>query len=265
MLTVTAVPAFVDNYIWVAARAGYAVVIDPGDARPVLAMLASNHLKLAAILITHHHPDHCGGVMQIVAAHPAPVYGPRAEAARIAGLTQLVDDGDHIEIAELDFKCDVLFIPGHTRGHIAYYSPRSGGDPPRLFCGDTMFSAGCGRLFEGTAAQLHGSLQKLNAFDADTEVYCMHEYTQSNLVFAQAAEPGNPAVEEYLQQVRDLRARNLPSLPSTLGRERRVNPFLRVGEPAIMNSTSRHAGQALEEPVAVFAALRQWKDGFRAP
>lgn len=260
MLTVTALPAFVDNYIWVVQRAEYAVVIDPGDARPVLGMLASKQLKLAAILITHHHPDHCGGIAQIVAAHPAPVVGPRAEAARIAGLTQLVDDGDRVEIPELDFKCDVLFIPGHTRGHIAYYSD---GDPPRLFCGDTLFSAGCGRLFEGTAAQMHASLQKLNALPTDTEVYCMHEYTAANLAFAKVVDPENSDIDDCLQQVRRLRAQNLPSLPSTLTRERSVNPFLRVGEAAIMNSASHHAGRALTEPVAVFAALRQWKDGFR--
>lgn len=263
MFTITAVPAFSDNYIWVLQRAGTAVVVDPGDARPVLAMLESARLKLAAILITHHHFDHCGGIAQIVAAHPVPVFGPRAEAGRIAGLTQLVDDGDSVEVAELEFRCAVLAIPGHTLGHIAYHSPRRNGEPALLFCGDTLFSAGCGRLFEGTAAQMYDSLQRLNAFEADTRVYCMHEYTQSNLAFARTAEPGNPAIEDYLQQVLNLRRRNLPSLPSTLERERSVNPFLRVNEPAIMQSVSRHDGQVLADPVTVFAALRRWKDGFR--
>ncbi len=265
MTSVTAIPAFVDNYIYLVERAGYAVVVDPGDARPVLQALESRRLKLAAILITHHHLDHCGGIAGIVAAHRAPVYGPRAEAHRIQGLTELVGEGDRVDVAELGLHCEVLEIPGHTLGHIAYYCAPTEGEPPRLFCGDTLFSAGCGRLFEGTAAQLHHSLQRLNAFDGTTEVYCMHEYTLANLAFAAAVEPQNAEIERYRSRVRELRDRGLPSLPSRLAIERQVNPFLRVGEPAIMRAAVSQLGQVPADPVSVFAALRGWKDGFKAP
>ena len=264
MIRITALPAFVDNYIWLVERAGYAVVVDPGDARPVLQILQSRQLKLAAVLATHHHLDHVGGIAQIVAAHPAPVFGPRGEAARIPTLTERVGDGDRVKIPELDMECEVLEIPGHTLGHIAYHCPRTATEPARLFCGDTLFSAGCGRLFEGTAQQLHNSLQRLNALDAATEVYCMHEYTLANLAFAGTVEPQNADVASHRQRVQELRSRGLPSLPSTLDLERRVNPFLRVGEPAIMAALTARLGHAPPDPTSAFAALRTWKDGFRA-
>ena len=264
MIRITALPAFVDNYIWLVERAGFAVVVDPGDARPVLEILKARGLKLAAVLATHHHLDHVGGIAQIVATHPAPVFGPRAERARIPTLTELVDDGDRVTIPELDLRCDVLFIPGHTLGHIAYHCPRSASEPSRLFCGDTLFSAGCGRLFEGTAQQLHSSLQRLNALEAATEVYCMHEYTLANLAFAATVEPGNADIARHRQVMQDLRGHGLPSLPSTLALERRVNPFLRVDEPAIMAALTTRLGHAPPDSTSAFAALRSWKDGFRA-
>jgi hydroxyacylglutathione hydrolase len=264
MTSVTALPAFVDNYIWMVERAEYAVVVDPGDAAPVLARLAERRLKLAAILATHHHADHVGGVAGIIAKHPAPVYGPRVESARIPTLTVLVDDGDRVTIPEVGWQLEVLAIPGHTRGHVAYHQPRTGAEPPRLFVGDTLFSAGCGRLFEGTPEQMHASLQRLNAFEPETEVYCMHEYTLANLAFAATVEPGNREIERYRQHVCALRDRGLPSLPSRLAVERQVNPFLRVGEPAIIAAATSRLGHAPADSVSTFAALRRWKDGFKA-
>ncbi|HZP11602.1 MAG TPA: hydroxyacylglutathione hydrolase [Nevskiaceae bacterium] len=265
MTRVIALPAFVDNYIWMIERAGYAAVVDPGDAAPVLRALEAAKLPLAAILITHHHADHVGGIAKIVQAHPVPVFGPRAESSTIPGLTQLLVDGDRIEVPKLGLPLSILSVPGHTLGHIAYYAEREGQQPPRLFCGDTMFSAGCGRLFEGTAEQLHHSLAKLNGFDADTEIYCTHEYTLSNLAFASAVEPGNADVARHRDDVRALRDRGEPSLPSRLSLERRVNPFLRTGEAAIMRAAAGKLGRPPADAVEVFATLRRWKDGFRAP
>lgn len=261
---VSAIPAFADNYIWLIERAGYATVVDPGDAAPVLRALESRKLPLAAILITHHHADHIGGIAKILQAHPVPVFGPRAESRTIPALTQLLDDGDRIEVPKLGLPLRVLSVPGHTLGHIAYYAEREGDDPPRLFCGDTMFSAGCGRLFEGTPDQLHHSLAKLNSFEGDTEVYCTHEYTLSNLAFAAAVEPGNPEIGRHRDAVRALRDRGEPSLPSRLALERRVNPFLRTGEAAIMRAAADQLGHAPADAVEVFATLRRWKDHFRA-
>lgn len=262
MLKITPIPAFLDNYIWMIERAGYAAVVDPGDARPVLDTLRLRGLRLAAILITHHHPDHIGGIAPLLAAHPVPVYGPRAESRSIPQLTRLLAEGDRVELPELDLSLDVLEVPGHTLGHIAYKSADK--SPIRLFCGDTLFSAGCGRLFEGTAAQLYESLQKFKGLDADTLVYCTHEYTLSNLAFAAAAEPGNPDIEQYHKEVMRLRAQGQPSLPSNIGLERRVNPFLRVDQPAIMRTLRQKLDPAPADPPAVFAALRRWKDQFRA-
>jgi hydroxyacylglutathione hydrolase len=261
---VAAIPAFADNYIWMIERAGYAAVVDPGDATPVLRALESRGIPLAAILITHHHLDHIGGVAQILEAHDVPVLGPRAESRTIPGLTRLLDDGDAFEVPKLGLELSVLSVPGHTLGHIAYYAKRDGGDPPRLFCGDTMFSAGCGRLFEGTAEQLHRSLARLNSFDDDTEIYCTHEYTLSNLAFASAVEPGNAEIERHRTHVRGLRDRGEPSLPSRLSLERRVNPFLRVDEAAIIEAAGAKLGHRPTDSVEVFATLRRWKDHFRA-
>lgn len=265
MTRVTALPAFADNYIWMIERAGYAAVVDPGDAAPVLRALDARRLPLAAILVTHHHADHIGGIAQIVKAHAVPVFGPRAESRTIAGLTQLLDDGDRIEVPKLGLQLSILSVPGHTLGHIAYYAGREAGEPPRLFCGDTMFSAGCGRLFEGTAEQLHRSLSRLNSFDEDTEIYCTHEYTMANLAFASTVEPGNADIGRRRAEVRALRDRGEPSLPSRLAIERRVNPFLRVGEAAIISAAASQLGRAPGDSVEVFATLRRWKDHFRAP
>lgn len=250
------IPAFSDNYIWTLVREGDAVVVDPGDARPVLQALGERGLHLRAILVTHHHPDHVGGLAALKRAFDVPVFGPRAEATRIPGLSAELAEGDAVEV--LGRRFEVLEMPGHTLGHIAYHAPGV------LLCGDTLFSAGCGRLFEGTPQQLHRSLSRLSALPEDTAVYCTHEYTLSNLAFAQALEPDNPALSDYVQQVRARRAAGLPSLPSSIGLERRINPFLRCKQAALRARVERHAGHALGDETEVFAVLRQWKDGFRA-
>lgn len=254
-----AIPAFVDNYLWTLVEGDLAVVVDPGDAAPVQAFIEREGLRLQAILITHHHPDHVGGLPSLLRRWPVPVYGPDAEVARIPQLTHRLGDGDQVEM--LGTRFSVITVPGHTLGHIAYYAA---GRPGILLCGDTLFSAGCGRLFEGTAPQMHASLQKLAALPADTVVYCTHEYTAANLAFARAVEPDNPAVAEHDRRVRGWRDAGRPSLPTTLRLERAINPFLRTAEPGVRAASERWAGTRLQTGVEVFAALRRWKDGFRA-
>lgn len=260
------VPAFSDNYLWLLARDGEAVVVDPGDAAPVEAALKSRGLRLSAILVTHHHPDHIGGIKALLRTHAVPVYGPRREHRTIPLLTRLLDEGDQVEVLGRCFA--VLEVPGHTLGHIAYFSAASGdraaSEPPILLCGDTLFSGGCGRLFEGTAQQMHASLTRLAQLPADTRFLCAHEYTASNLAFARAVETGSAALAEYSERVLQLRAADTPTLPGTIGLERAINPFLRSGESAVRRAAEAHAGQALDDEIAVFAALRTWKDNFRA-
>lgn len=257
------VPAFQDNYLWLLSRGGEAVVVDPGDAAPVESALQARGLRLVAILVTHHHPDHIGGIARLLAAHPVPVYGPRKESATIKPLSTLLDEGDAVEV--LGRRFEVMEVPGHTSGHIAYYSPASALGAPVLLCGDTLFSAGCGRLFEGTPAQMLASLSRLAALPGTTQVYCTHEYTTSNLAFALAVEPGNADLVEHVARVRTLRAANTPSLPSNIALELRINPFLRTAQPAVREAAQRQAGCALDDETATFAALRSWKDGFRPP
>ncbi|HEX9628270.1 MAG TPA: hydroxyacylglutathione hydrolase [Acidiferrobacterales bacterium] len=249
--------AFEDNYIWIVRGAApdRAVVVDPGDADPVFAALDAAGLRLAAILCTHHHGDHVGGVAALTARFPVPVFGPARE--RIAAVTVPLADGDRAALDDLGLNFRVLDVPGHTAGHIAYVGHGL------LFCGDTLFSAGCGRLFEGTAAQLHASLTRLAALPPETQVYCGHEYTRANLGFARRVEPDNPDIAAHLKTVEALRAADRPSLPSTIGLERRINPFLRSGEPAVRAAAEREAGTTLADPAAVFAALRRWKDHYR--
>jgi hydroxyacylglutathione hydrolase len=246
--------AFKDNYVWTLRDRSSAVVVDPGDARPVLDYLAAEGLRLAAILATHHHQDHVGGVAELVARHPCPVYGPRGEP--IATLTQAVGGGDTVPLPELGVSLEVLDIPGHTRAHIAYYGANM------LFCGDTLFACGCGRVFEGTPAQLHASLEKLLTLPDDTLVYCGHEYTLANIGFAKAVEPGNARLLERERADAKLRERGLPTLPTTIAREKATNPFLRVREPAVVESASKYLGRRAADPAGVFAALRQWKNEF---
>jgi hydroxyacylglutathione hydrolase len=258
-LSVLTVPAFNDNYLWVIHDGVHAAVVDPGDAGPIRDALAAHKLTLTAILLTHHHADHIGGVPILLAEHSVPVFGPRNDG--IEGITQALGEGDRFAVPGLNLEFDVLEVPGHTLGHIAYVRRTAGAH--WLFCGDTLFAGGCGRLFEGTPAQMADSLAKLAALPDDTLVYCAHEYTVSNLKFAQAVEPDNQGLALRMRDATARRGTRLPTVPSTIGLERGTNPFLRTTEPGIVNSLVQ-AGRLKEgaSPVETFAALRAWKNVF---
>ncbi len=255
-VTVVPIPAFQDNYIWLMRDQRHAAVVDPGDASPVLAYLQREKLELTAILNTHHHADHVGGNAGLLSKFRVPVYGPRNES--IPNLTYRLSEGDHVSVPSLGLEFNVLDIPGHTSGHIAYYGANL------LFCGDTLFACGCGKLFEGTAQQMYASLQKLSSLPDGTLVYCGHEYTLANIRFAKAADPANAALLKLEAKVRELRQQNLPTLPSDIGLEKATNPFLRCNYPEIVRAASRAAGKSLTDPVSVFAAIREWKNNFKA-
>ncbi len=252
MIDVVPVKAFKDNYVWTLRNASWAAVVDPGEARPVLDYLAREKLRLAAILATHHHPDHVGGIAEILDKHEVPVYGPRNEP--IATLTRPVSEGDEVSIPELGVRFSVIDIPGHTRAHIAYYGAGS------LFCGDTLFACGCGRVFEGTPEQMYASLAKLAALPEQTKVYCGHEYTLANIGFARKVDPDNAALAALETRARRLREAGQPTLPTTLGEERAANPFLRCLEPAVVDSANKYLGARVADPVRVVAAIREWKN-----
>jgi hydroxyacylglutathione hydrolase len=256
-MKIIALPAFADNYIWLLHDGGRALVVDPGDAQPVLQALQRDGLHLAAILVTHHHPDHTGGVQALREATGAAVYGPARE--RIPAPYTPLKDGDIVTVLDIAWK--VIDVPGHTAGHIAFFAQDIEG-APLLFCGDTLFSGGCGRLFEGTPAQMLASLDTLAALPGTTRVCCTHEYTLSNLRFARAVEPANQALIHYETECRALRERQMPTLPSTLSVERQINPFLRTRERTVKQAVQDWQPTADDE-IAVFAALRQWKNEFK--
>jgi hydroxyacylglutathione hydrolase len=265
-MTLVPLPAFADNYIWMLQDGRNAIVVDPGESRPVFDALERGNLQLAAILVTHHHADHTGGVAALHEATGAPVFGPARE--RIPEPYTRLAQGDHAEVLGLRF--DVIDIPGHTAGHIAFFLPAdarnaaAGAVAPLLFCGDTLFSGGCGRLFEGTPAQMLSSLDALAALPGNTRVCCGHEYTLANLRFARTVEPGNADLTHYTVQCEALRARGEPTLPSQLATERLINPFLRSREASVSRAVRAHAGLGNDTAeVDVFAALRQWKNDFR--
>ena len=250
-------PAFSDNYIWLLHDGQRALVVDPGEAQPVFDALRQHGLRLEAILLTHHHADHTGGVDALREALGAPVFGPAGEVVP-EPVTPLTE-GQVVEA--LDLRFEVIDVPGHTAGHIAFFCPAVSGQP-LLFCGDTLFSGGCGRLFEGTPAQMLASLDKLAALPAATRVCCTHEYTLSNLKFALEVDPSNEALQTHAATCRAWRAQGQPTLPSTIALERAINPFLRSRESALREAARRFDAHADGE-VAVFAALRAWKNEYR--
>jgi hydroxyacylglutathione hydrolase len=252
-----ALPAFADNYIWMLHDGTDAVVVDPGEAAPVLSALDERQLALSGILVTHHHGDHVGGVDELRSRLKGAVYGPKRE--RIPEPFVAVADGDSVDLLGLRFE--VIEVPGHTAGHVAYFHAGRDG-APILFCGDTLFSGGCGRLFEGTAEQMHASLARLASLPGDTRVCCAHEYTLSNLKFARAVEPGNAALVRYNADCEATRAAGRPTLPSTIAVERAINPFLRCDQPEV-TASARTQGARSAEGTEVFAALRRWKNEFR--
>jgi hydroxyacylglutathione hydrolase len=256
-MNLIALPAFADNYIWMYHDGRQCIVVDPGDASVVRSFLAAQGLTLAAILVTHHHPDHVGGLAELRPLLMGQVYGPARES--IPGNMVAVRGGDHIELLGCHFE--VIDVPGHTAGHIAFVH-RAVAQPAVLFCGDTLFSGGCGRLFEGTAAQMHDSLSRLAALPGSTRVCCAHEYTLSNLRFARVVEPGNQALADYTTWCEARRQQQLPTLPSSVDTERAVNPFLRCAEPGVVQSALIH-GATSSGAVDVLAALRSWKNEFR--
>lgn len=252
-------PAFTDNYVWLLHDAREALAVDPGDAAPVFEALRSRGLRLAAILVTHHHPDHTGGVAALREATGATVYGPASENIP----APFVPLAEGAEVSALGLSFRVLDVPGHTAGHIAYYCADFEGRP-LVFCGDTLFSGGCGRLFEGTPAQMHRSLGKLAALPGQTRVCCTHEYTLSNLRFARVVEPGNAELAAYAARCEEKRSRGEPTLPSSITLEKQINPFLRTREQPVIEAAAAHdAATATQDEVSVFATLRQWKNDFR--
>jgi hydroxyacylglutathione hydrolase len=257
-LGVRPVRAFADNYIWLIASPrvpGRVVAVDPGEAAPVIAELRCSGASLAAILLTHHHPDHIGGVPELLRLGPVPVIGPDDD--RIPGRTRTVRDQERCELPDLGLAFDILHVPGHTLSHIAFWGHGA------LFCGDTLFSAGCGRMFEGTPTQMNASLNRLSGLPPETEIFCGHEYTEANLRFALTVDPANRAALEYRDSVARLRAAGMPTLPSRMALEIRVNPFLRCDAAAVRAGAEAHAGRPLREAAEVFGVLRAWKDQFR--
>lgn len=254
-MDIQALRAFEDNYIWLLRDGHRLVVVDPGDDAPVLDYLAKENVRLAAILLTHHHGDHTGGVAGLLARHPVPVFGPAGES--ITGVSVPLREGDQVALPGFQERFQAIDVPGHTRGHIAYYGHGV------LFCGDTLFGCGCGRLFEGTAEQMWNSLRKLAALPGGTRVYCAHEYTQSNIRFALAVEPGNAALQMRAERVAQLRSNRQATVPFTLAEELQTNPFLRSAQAGVAASAERHSGARLSSPAEVFAVLREWKNGFR--
>jgi hydroxyacylglutathione hydrolase len=254
MLNIYPVRAFKDNYIWIIHDQHYAAIVDPGSATPVLTYLQQQKLQPIAILSTHHHHDHTAGNVTLLQAFTMPVYGPAHE--NIPGLTHGLREGDTLHLTELSLDLAVLDIPGHTAGHIAYYGGKS------LFCGDTLFACGCGRIFEGTAQQMYASLQKLANLPNETLVYCTHEYTLSNVHFAKVVDADNPVLAQRANEIEAQRKHNTPTLPSTLAIEKATNPFLRCTQPAIIHAANQHSGKILPDSISVFTEIRKWKDTF---
>lgn len=257
MFNVTPIAAFTDNYIWAISTEGSreVAVVDPGDAAPVEAYLAAHDLHLCAILVTHHHQDHTGGINALLSNRNIPVYGPAHSPYQ--GITHPLNGGDQLEL--FGHSLDVHEIPGHTLDHISYFSPSG---TPQIFCGDTLFLAGCGRIFEGSAEQMYAAMCYMRQLPGSTEVYCTHEYSLANLAFAQAVEPDNEAIAQAIAHCQRLRENAQPTLPTTIAQELRINPFLRSDQPDVISAAQTFCGQTLTSGCDVFAATREWKNQF---
>lgn len=255
-MTLKPLPSLTDNYIWLFINHSNstAVIVDPGTAAGCENFFDQEGIQPVAILVTHRHWDHVNGIEQLVQRYNIPVFGPATEP--VPCLTNPLSHDDRFSIPELKLDFQILDIGGHTEGHIGYLTNN------RLFCGDTLFSAGCGRLLGGTAAQLHASLNRISQLPDETAIYCAHEYTLDNLRFAQAVEPGNRDIQSRIDEVKTLRRENLPSLPSTLQMEKRYNPFLRTRQESVMQAVAEHSGQQIANSEDCFRYLRMWKDGF---
>ncbi|MCD8516956.1 MAG: hydroxyacylglutathione hydrolase [Burkholderiaceae bacterium] len=258
-LRIRPIRAFSDNYIWIIDNGKHAVVVDPGDAMPVFDALESENLSLAAILLTHHHHDHVGGVLELLKDYKATVYGPALE--NLPACDVAVAEGDSVTIESLALTFNVLDVPGHTAGHVAYTGQV--GKDSVLFCGDTLFVGGCGRLFEGTPAQMLASLDKFAALPESTKIYCAHEYTLSNLRWARTVEPGNLDLAKFEAQCTQAREHDQPTVPSSIATEKACNPFMRARQASVAKAANHWADKVLANPVEVFAALRTWKNEFR--
>ncbi len=259
MLEIVPIPALTgtyDNYIWIVHDGEHAIVVDPGDATPVLAYLQAHQLKLNAILVTHRHNDHIGGIPKLLEVYNTRVYGPRSEL--IPTITHHIGEGDRVEIEELGLRFDILHVPGHLPEHIVYIGNGM------LFCGDILFGCACGKMFVGTPQEFHHSLQRLAALPDETKVYCAHEYTESNIRFALLCEPNNIQLQQRQRDARALRQQDLPTLPTTIALEKATNPFMRCGKPEIVANVMRHFDlpDPPKDETAVFAALRAWRDCF---
>lgn len=256
MQEIIPIPALKDNYIWCISNpeSKYCVIVDPGEAEPVLKHLEKNQLTLEAILVTHHHWDHTQGIPGILEHIDAPVYASAME--HVNGQMTGLSHDEELDLPHVRLEFTVLSIPGHTSGHIAYYTPGI------VFTGDTLFTAGCGKIFEGTPQQMHDSLMSLACLPDDTLVYCGHEYTEANLLFALSVEPNNEDIKKRLVETRELRAKGMPTVPAPLSVEKRTNPFLRINHPDIIVAAESHVHRRLETPTEVLQVIREWKDHF---
>lgn len=254
MLNIETIPAFDDNYIWLILDKArrYAAIVDPGDEEPVIDYLQQHQIQPVAILITHHHGDHTGGIDALVKKYQIPVYGPASE--RIPSMTHPLKNADRLELTELAAEFEVIDAPGHTRGHILYYGHGM------LFCGDTLFAGGCGRVFEGTMEQMYRAMEKIASLPDQTLVYCAHEYTEANLRFARVAEPDNSVLLQRIDDTHSLRQQGKATVPSLLALEKQTNPFLRCRVDSLIQAAESYAAKRLSGPAEVFATVRNWKD-----
>jgi hydroxyacylglutathione hydrolase len=250
MTIVEAIPILRDNYVWAIHDGQSAALVDPGESAPILTWLARRGITLVAILVTHHHADHVGGIPELLSRYPVPVFGP----TRGASPSRPVVDGETLELPALGWRLTVMNTPGHTLDHVCYVGHG------HLFCGDTLFSCGCGRLFEGTPAEMHASLSRLASLPGETQVHCAHEYTLANIAFALEIEPDNPALQTRRDAALKLRKAGKPTLPVSLATERETNPFLRCDRENLRVAASRHTGHPVDAGVQTFGAIRAWKD-----